>query len=95
MQIKLQPAEPGLLLRLSSPLGHARMHLPPPLLINGCRGLEVVRKCCRVYLEAYTSILMCDKSKLVSSYRYPVLAGSKRGSDFTLSAAIRHSSEWP
>jgi diphthamide biosynthesis methyltransferase len=30
-----------------------------------CRGLEVVRKCSCVFLEAYTSILMCDKHKLV------------------------------
>jgi len=30
------------------------------------RGLEAVRKCSRVYLEAYTSILLCDKSRLVS-----------------------------
>lgn len=28
-------------------------------------GLEVVKKCARVYLEAYTSILMIDKEKLV------------------------------
>ncbi len=30
------------------------------------RGLEVVRKCSRVYLEAYTSILLVDKAVLVS-----------------------------
>lgn len=30
------------------------------------RGLEVVRKADRVYLEAYTSILLIDKAKLVS-----------------------------
>jgi diphthine synthase len=29
------------------------------------RGLEVVRGCARIYLEAYTSILLCDKKKLV------------------------------
>lgn len=28
-------------------------------------GLEIVKKCARVYLEAYTSILMIDKAKLV------------------------------
>lgn len=30
------------------------------------RGLEAVKKCDHVYLEAYTSILLVDKSKLVS-----------------------------
>ena len=29
------------------------------------RGLEAVKKCQRVFLEAYTSILLCDKEKLV------------------------------
>lgn len=31
------------------------------------KGLEAVRKSSRVYLEAYTSILMVDKEKLVGS----------------------------
>lgn len=31
-----------------------------------CRGLAAVKRCSRVYLEAYTSVLLCDKSKLVS-----------------------------
>ena len=30
------------------------------------KGLEIVKKAERVYLEAYTSILMIDKEKLVS-----------------------------
>ena len=30
------------------------------------RGLEAVKRCSKVYLEAYTSILLVDKSKLVS-----------------------------
>ena len=30
------------------------------------RGLESVKRCSKVYLEAYTSILLVDKSKLVS-----------------------------
>ena len=33
------------------------------------RGLEAVKKCSKVYLEAYTSILLVDKSKLVSLYQ--------------------------
>jgi diphthine synthase len=32
------------------------------------KGLDIVRKASRVYLEAYTSILLVDKSILVSSY---------------------------
>ena len=32
------------------------------------KGLEVVKKADRVYLEAYTSILLVDKEKLVRSY---------------------------
>ena len=31
------------------------------------KGLEVVRQAHRVYLEAYTSILLVDKTKLVRS----------------------------
>lgn len=32
------------------------------------KGLEVIRKAERVYLEAYTSILLVDASKLVRSH---------------------------
>ena len=31
-----------------------------------CRGLEIIKGCKRVFLEAYTSILMVDKQKLVN-----------------------------
>ena len=31
------------------------------------KGLEIVKKAERVYLEAYTSILLVDKDKLVSN----------------------------
>lgn len=31
------------------------------------KGLEIVKKAERVYLEAYTSILLVDKEKLVSA----------------------------
>lgn len=31
------------------------------------KGLEIVKKCSRVYLEAYTSILLVDKEVLVSA----------------------------
>lgn len=33
------------------------------------KGLEAVKKSTRVYLEAYTSILMVDKEKLVRSLK--------------------------
>ena len=31
------------------------------------RGLEIVQKCARVYLEAYTAILGVDRAKLVTT----------------------------
>lgn len=34
------------------------------------KGLEIVKKAERVYLEAYTSILLVDKEKLVSDFRH-------------------------
>ncbi|KAF8678714.1 diphthine synthase [Rhizoctonia solani] len=37
------------------------------------RGLEAVRKCSRIYLEAYTSILLVDKEKLESFYGKPII----------------------
>jgi hypothetical protein len=40
------------------------------------RGLEIVRKASRVYLEAYTSILLVDKNVLV---RYFANARPSRG----------------
>ena len=36
-------------------------HLPPPQV----KGLEAVRKCAKVYLEHYTSVLGVDTAKLV------------------------------
>lgn len=43
-------------------------HARPPLFSptpTQRRGLEAVRRCARVYLEMYTSILMCSKEVLV------------------------------
>ena len=34
------------------------------------RGLEIVKRAERVYLEAYTAILLVDKAKLVSGHIY-------------------------
>jgi diphthine synthase len=36
------------------------------------RGLQAVKGCSRVYLEMYTSILMCDTGKLEELYGKPV-----------------------
>lgn len=35
------------------------------------KGLEVVRRCSRVYLEAYTSILTVGKEVLVGAQGFP------------------------
>ena len=35
------------------------------------KGLEIVRKADRVYLEAYTAILLVDKERLVSHHPPP------------------------
>lgn len=32
---------------------------------SSCRGLEIVKRCSKVYLEAYTSLLLVDSTKLV------------------------------
>lgn len=40
------------------------------------KGLEVVKKASRVYLEAYTSVLLVDQSVLVR--RRPLLGGLAR-----------------
>ena len=51
------------------------------------RGLEIVRKCSRVYLEAYTSILLVDKTVLVSSFPFhsTVLGGKADTENYTKS----------
>lgn len=36
------------------------------------KGLEAVKKAERVYLEAYTSILLVEKEKLVSVYEHAI-----------------------
>ena len=43
----------------------AALHLD----LSSCRGLAIVQRCSRVYLEAYTAILLSDASKLVRSGR--------------------------
>jgi hypothetical protein len=41
------------------------------------RGLDAVRGCARVYLEAYTSILLCDKAKLEALYGKDVVVADR------------------
>jgi diphthine synthase len=42
------------------------------------KGLSIVKKCARVYLEAYTSILLVDKEILVL---HPLLTQTVAGAD--------------
>ncbi|KAK2735035.1 diphthine synthase [Onygenales sp. PD_40] len=55
------------------------------------RGLEIVKKAERVYLEAYTSILLVDKEKLEAFYGRPVIVADRElvetGSDDILQGA--------
>ncbi|KAF6251057.1 tetrapyrrole methylase [Scenedesmus sp. NREL 46B-D3] len=41
------------------------------------RGLNAIKQCERVYLEAYTSILLCDKAKLEALYGKPVTVADR------------------
>ncbi|KAJ5291957.1 Diphthine methyl ester synthase [Penicillium angulare] len=55
------------------------------------RGLEIVKRAERVYLEAYTAILLVDKSKLEAFYGRPVIEADRElvesGSDDILAGA--------
>ncbi|KAI5289563.1 diphthine synthase [Ascosphaera atra] len=55
------------------------------------RGLEIVKKAERVYLEAYTSILLVDKTKLEAFYGREVILADRElvetGSDEILEGA--------
>ncbi|KAI9931961.1 hypothetical protein ASPWEDRAFT_40224 [Aspergillus wentii DTO 134E9] len=55
------------------------------------KGLEIVKKAERVYLEAYTSILLVDKEKLEAFYGRPVIVADRElvesGSDDILAGA--------
>ena len=42
------------------------------------KGLEVVRRCSRVYLEAYTSVLTVGKEALVSLFNIVSYSGTLR-----------------
>lgn len=51
------------------------------------KGLEVVKKADRVYLEAYTSILLVDKEKLVSSFHFTT-GGAPQRADGSLTVML-------
>lgn len=55
------------------------------------RGLEAVKSCSKVFLEAYTSILLCETSRLSEFYGVPVTVADRElvesGSDEILSDA--------
>jgi diphthine synthase len=55
------------------------------------RGLEAIKACDRVYLEAYTSILLCEKEKLEAFYGKSVIIADRElvesGSDVILEGA--------
>lgn len=41
------------------------------------KGLNAIKSCTRVYLEAYTSILMVDKSRLEALYEKDVIVADR------------------
>lgn len=58
---------------------------PPNCLLTGCSGLEAIRSCSHVFLEAYTSILGVDKERLEAFYEKEVKVADRdlveQGSD--------------
>ena len=48
---------------------------PPPLSLSS--GLDAVRSCARVFLEAYTSILTVDTDRLEALYGKPVVVADR------------------
>lgn len=57
------------------PSAAARCSPDPPLR----RGLEAVKRSQRVYLEAYTSLLLVPKEKLVGGWWVAMVAGAPQG----------------
>ena len=41
------------------------------------KGLEIVKRCERVYLEAYTSVLTCGRDELEAFYGRPILLADR------------------
>ncbi|CEL56542.1 diphthine synthase [Rhizoctonia solani AG-1 IB] len=57
------------------------------------RGLEAVRKCSRIYLEAYTSILLVDKEKLESFYGKPIITAYRETVETESDEILRNAKE--
>ncbi len=51
------------------------------------RGLEIVKRCDKVYLEAYTSILTCGKEELEKLYGREVILADR---DFVSTDCLVH-----
>ncbi|KAG9082797.1 diphthine synthase [Ceratobasidium sp. UAMH 11750] len=57
------------------------------------RGLEAVKKCSRVYLEAYTSILLVDKEKLENFYGKPIITAYRETVETESDEILRNAKE--
>ncbi|KEP55617.1 diphthine synthase [Rhizoctonia solani 123E] len=57
------------------------------------RGLEAVQKCSRIYLEAYTSILLVDKKKLEEFYGKPIITAYRETVETESDEILRNAKE--
>ncbi|CAE6512667.1 unnamed protein product [Rhizoctonia solani] len=57
------------------------------------RGLEAVRQCSRIYLEAYTSILLVDKEKLEAFYGKPIITAYRETVETESDEILRNAKE--
>ncbi|KAG8705929.1 diphthine synthase [Ceratobasidium sp. 394] len=57
------------------------------------RGLEAVKKCSRIYLEAYTSILLVDKEKLENFYGKPIITAYRETVETESDEILRNAKE--
>ncbi|QRV84158.1 tetrapyrrole (Corrin/Porphyrin) methylases [Ceratobasidium sp. AG-Ba] len=56
-------------------------------------GLEAVKKCARIYLEAYTSILLVDKEKLEEFYGKPIITAYRETVETESDEILRNARE--
>ncbi|KAH7334914.1 Diphthine synthase [Rhizoctonia solani] len=57
------------------------------------RGLEAVRQCSRIYLEAYTSILLVDKEKLEAFYGKSIITAYRETVETESDEILRNAKE--
>lgn len=57
------------------------------------RGLEAVKKCSKLYLEMYTSILLCQKEKLEELYGIPVEVADREKVESGVDAILNEAAE--